>query len=104
MHLRGSNLQWHHDVSMRTTVTLEGDLADRLKEYAHRRRTSLKVALNTLLRRGLDAERNASSPRRRFAVKPHSGRLQPGLDPGKLNQLVDRLEAQDFVRETRADR
>ena len=89
---------------MRTTVTLEQDLADKLKEYAHRRRTSFKVALNTLLRRGLVAQENAPSPRRRFAVEPHSGRLQSGLDPSKLNQLVDRLEAEDFVRETRADR
>jgi hypothetical protein len=88
---------------MRTTVTLEQDLADRLKEYAHRRRTSFKVALNTLLRRGLAAQ-NAPSPGRRFAVEPHSGRLQPGLDPGKLNQLVDRLEAEDFVRETLSGR
>ena len=89
---------------MRTTVTLEQDLADRLKEYAHRRRTSFKVALNTLLRRGLAAQEAASSPPRRFAVKPHSSRLQSGVDPGKLNQLVDRLDAEGFVRETRASR
>jgi hypothetical protein len=89
---------------MRTTVTLEQDLADRLKAYARRRRSSFEVALNTLLRRGLAAQENALSPRRRFAVKPHSGHLRPGLDPGRLNQLVDRLEAEDFVRETRADR
>jgi hypothetical protein len=89
---------------MRTTVTLEQDLADRLNEYAHRRRTSFKVALNTLLRRGLAAQEAAPLPRRRFAVEPHSSRLQPGVDPGKLNQIVDRLEAEDFVRETRADR
>ena len=98
-----SKLRRHHDASMRTTVTLEPDLADRLKEYAHRRRTSFKVALNTLLRRGLAAQ-NASSPRRPFAVEPHSGRLQPGLDPSKLNQLVDGLEVEDFVCETRGDR
>jgi hypothetical protein len=89
---------------MRTTVILEQDLADRLKEYAHRRRTSFKVALNMLLRRGLAAQETAPSPRRRFAVEPHLGRLQPGLDQGKLNQLVDQPETEDFVRETRADR
>ena len=89
---------------MRTTVTLEQDLADKLKEYARRRRTSFKVALNTLLRRGLAAREAAPSPRRRFAVEPHSSRLQPGVDPGKLNQIVDRLEAEDFAHETRADR
>jgi hypothetical protein len=31
---------------MRTTVVLEQDLADKLKEYARRRRTSLNVALH----------------------------------------------------------
>ena len=89
---------------MRTTVTLEQDLADKLKEYAHRRHISLRVALNMLLRRGLAANETAPSPWRRFAVEPHSSRLQPGVDPDKLNQIVDRLEAEDFVRETRADR
>ena len=89
---------------MRTTVTLEQDLADKLKEYAHRRRTSFKVALNTLLRRGLAARESAPSTRRRFAVEPHASVLQPGVDPGKLNQTADQLEAEDFVRETRADR
>jgi hypothetical protein len=89
---------------MRTTVTLEQDLADKLKEYARRRRASFKVALNTLLRRGLAAQETARSPRRRFAVEPHSSRLQPGVDPGKLNQSVDRLEVEDFVRETQVDR
>ena len=89
---------------MRTTVTLEQDLADKLKEYAHRKRTSFKVVLNTVLRRRLVALATAPSPRRRFAVEPHSSRLQPGVDPGRLNQRVDRLEAEDFVRETRAGR
>ncbi len=89
---------------MRTTVTLEQDVADKLKEYARRRRTSFKVALNTVLRRGLAAQEAAPSPRRRFAVEPHSSRLQPGVDPGKLNQVVDQIEAEDFVQETRADR
>ena len=88
---------------MRTTVTLEQDLADKLKEYARRRRASFKVALNTVLRRGLAAQ-EAPSPRRRFTVEPHSSTLRPGVDPGKLNQVADRLEAEDFVREMRADR
>ena len=88
---------------MRTTVTLEPDLAARLKEYAHRRRTSFKAVLNTLLRRGLTAQEPRAS-RRRFAVEPHSGGFKPGIDPARLNQLADQLETEDFVRETRAGR
>jgi hypothetical protein len=85
---------------VRTTVTLEEDLAARLKQYAHRRQTSFKVALNTLLRRGLAAQEAPPSGRRRFSVEPHSGRFRPGIDPGKLNQLVDQLETDDFAEET----
>jgi len=85
---------------MRTTVTLEDDLAERLKRYAHRRQTSFKTALNTLLRRGLAAQ-EAPPSKRRFTVEPNSGRFRQGIDPGKLNQLVDQLDIEDFTRETR---
>lgn len=85
-------------------MTLEEDLAARLKTYAHRRRTSFKVALNTLLRRGLSAQEAPPSAGRRFKVEPHSGRFRPGVDPGKLNQLVDQLEADESTRETRGGR
>lgn len=85
-------------------MTLEPDVAARVKDYAHRARSSFKVALNTLLRRGLAAQTAAAPPRRRFRIEPHSSGLRPGIDPGKLNQVADRLEAEDFVRETRAGR
>lgn len=94
----------HHDAKVRTTVTLEPDLANRLKEYAHRKRTSFKAALNTVLRRGLAAQELSAHPRRRFTVEPHSGGFKPGIDVARLNQLVDQLETEDFVRETRAGR
>jgi hypothetical protein len=30
-------------------------------------------------------------------VQPHAGGFRPGIDPDKLNQLVDELEVGDFV-------
>jgi hypothetical protein len=93
----------HHGVTVRTTVTLDPDLAIRLEEYAHRKRTSFKTALNTLLRRGLAGKGPPPAARRRFAVEPHSGRFQPGVDPGRLNQLVDQLETEDFRRTSQGD-
>jgi hypothetical protein len=77
-------------------VTLDPDLAVLLKKYARRKHTSLKKALNTLLRRGLADKGPTPAARRRFAVEPHSGRFQAGVDPGRLNQLVDQLETEDF--------
>jgi hypothetical protein len=30
-------------------------------------------------------------------VEPHSGGFRPGVDPGRLNQLVDQLDADEFT-------
>ena len=82
---------------MRTTVTLEPDVAAKLKDLAHRTRRSFKETLDAVLRRGLSAQaRTASQPP--FVVEPHAGGFRPGVDAVKLNQLVDQLDADDFVR------
>jgi hypothetical protein len=82
---------------MRTTVTLEDDVAARIKELAHKRRASFKATLNDVLRRGLSADSRAGDLSR-FVVEPHAGGFRPGVDTGKLNQLLDRLEADDVSR------
>jgi hypothetical protein len=84
---------------MRTTVTLDPDLAKKLKALAHRRGVSFKQALNEVVRRGLTAQ--APRPeRQRYVVEPHRGGFRPGIDPGKLHALVDQLEVDDFIRKT----
>jgi predicted transcriptional regulator len=92
----------HHDACMRTTVTLEPDVAARLKELAHRRRASFKETLNDVLRQGLSSQAGTRESPERYVVQAHAGGFRPGIDPGKLNQLVDELEAGDFVAETSA--
>lgn len=80
---------------MRTTLTLDDDLAARLKDLARRRRAAFKEVLNTVLRRGL-ARQEPSAPRpRRFKTRPFRSGFRPGVDPLKLNQLVDELEARE---------
>lgn len=85
---------------MRTTVTLEPDVAARLKEYAHRRRLSFKAALDAVIRRGL-AVQNRPEPDSPFAVEPHRGGFRPGIDVARLNQLGDRLDTDDFLADSR---
>jgi hypothetical protein len=84
-------------------VTLEPDLAKKIKALAHRRGVSFKQALNEVLRRGLSAPGGLASQdaRTRYTVDPHRGGFRPGVDPAKLNQLVDQLEAEDFVAKVR---
>jgi predicted transcriptional regulator len=88
---------------MRTTVTLDPDVAAKLKRLAHRRQSSFKSTLNEVLRRGLAAQERSASMAP-FVVESHAGGFRPGIDPGKLNQLIDQLEAEDFAREARTKR
>ena len=88
---------------MRTTVTLDKDLAAKVKDLAHRRKASFKATLNDLLRRGLLAQ-TSKIPEDRFVVRAHACGFRPGIDVGKLNQLVDQIEADDFAREAGSPR
>lgn len=80
---------------MRTTLTIDPEIADRLKQETAMGRRSLKVIVNEALRKGLGLEPSRQS--KPYRVKPHSSGFLPGIDPGKLNQLVDELEAGEFL-------
>jgi len=81
---------------MRTTLTLEDDLAARLKERARRRKISFKQAVNDAIRRGLLSPDRVGEPRPPFCVQTFRSAFQPGVDPLRLNQLVDDLEVRRF--------
>lgn len=83
---------------MRTTLTLDADLAKQLKDLAHRQDQSFKQTVNDVVRRGLAAQAQRP-PGARYTVLPHRGGFRPGIDPGKLNQLVDQLDVEDFVEQ-----
>ena len=81
---------------MRTTVTLEPDLAKKIKVLAHRRKLSFKQALNDVIRRGLTSPER-QDPQPRYTLAPHPSGFCAGIDQGKLNQLFDQLEVEDFL-------
>jgi len=76
---------------MRTTLTLEPDVAERLRQETQGGKVSLKKVVNDRLRIGLGIKTQA--PRPRYEVEPHHSGFQPGVDPRRLNQLIDELEA-----------
>lgn len=88
---------------MRTTLTLDPDVARMLEEEMHRLRKPFKQVVNDALRRGL-TPRGSHLPRRRYRVRPHAASLRPGLDRGKLNALVDELEDEALVLKFRGRR
>jgi hypothetical protein len=87
----------HHDAPMRTTLTLDDDLAMLLKRRARELDLPFKEIVNTALRRGLSGA-EPTRPAPKVTVRPHDfGAMRPGTDPGRLIQLVDELEAEEFL-------
>lgn len=85
---------------MRTTLTLEPDVAERLGQEMRRTRKGMKAVVNEALRLGLGLKgKRVSAPR--FKVQPHLFGIKPGIDPNRLNQLVDELEVEEFARKSR---
>ena len=80
---------------MRTTLTLDEDLARLLQEEARRSGLPFKQVVNRVIRLGLRAE--GSGPREPFHVRPLSFRVKPGIDLDKIGQLADELEAEAFA-------
>jgi hypothetical protein len=76
---------------MRTTVTLDPDVARLLKEEEARQRRSFKEVVNDAIRRGL-APRPGPDSVEPYRVRPHQTTLRPGVDPSGLNRLADELE------------
>jgi hypothetical protein len=80
---------------MRTTVTLDPDVATRLKAVARERGISFKQALNNAVRAGLGGPRKAA---RRFTQYAQPMGLQPGFNLDKALQLAGALEDEELVR------
>ena len=76
----------------RTTVTLDEDIAARLRSEMQRSGKPFKQALNEALRRGLVA-RDAAPRRPAFRVKARNlGRLRTGVSLDDIGGLLDQLE------------
>jgi len=76
---------------VRTTVTLDEDVAAKLKAEARRSGRSFKEIVNELIRLGF-AIRRDRKPLKRVTVKARSLGLRPGLDYDRTGELVEQLE------------
>jgi hypothetical protein len=82
---------------MRTTIVLDDDLAERLQDIAHKRRESFRKVVNETLRRGLSAQATRPARKVPFKADTFESPFRAGVDPLRLNQLVDELAVQDFT-------
>ena len=80
---------------MRTTVTLDPDVAAKLKETARERGISFKEALNTNVRRGLESETVAAKP---YRLPTRRLGVRSGIDLDKALGLAADLEDAEIRR------
>lgn len=77
---------------MRTTLTLDDDVARRLKAEVHTRRRPFREIVNETLRIGL-ANRRAARPKQPFRVVSRDlGELRPGLSLDNVADLLEQVE------------
>ena len=80
---------------MRTTLTLDDDIAEALRERARALDQPFKQVVNEALRRGLRPEANRDQTRDYRVIPNHSG-FANGVDPLRLNQISDQFQAEAF--------
>jgi hypothetical protein len=81
---------------MRTTLTIDDDLAAILRRESKQKALPLKDLVNSALRRGL-TDSAVLPPANKVVTRPHPFGFRPGIDLDKLNQLSDELEAEAFA-------
>ena len=80
----------HHDV--RTTLTLDEDVAAKLKAASRRTGQSFKDVVNDALRRGL-AKPVPGPERAPFVIKARDlGDMRPGVNLDNIGELLEQIE------------
>ncbi|MDW6023749.1 hypothetical protein SAZ10_18535 [Mesorhizobium sp. BAC0120] len=77
---------------MRTTLTLDDDVAAKLKAESHRSGRSFRDVVNETLRHGLAGKRSTAT-RGPFKIKVRDlGELKPGISLDNVAELIEQIE------------
>ena len=79
---------------MRTTLTIEDDLAESIQRIRQKSGLSLKQVITNLLRQGL-MHRSSNVEQKRFIGPTFKMGLLNGIDPTHLNRLNDELDIEE---------
>ena len=94
---------------MKTTLTLDNDVADYLKEQCRIQEKPLERVVNETLRHGMktsappessgDGAKNSKPPP--FKVVPNNSGFAPGVDPLRLKDILAEMDIEDYFRKER---
>ena len=85
---------------MRTTLTLDNDIADYLKEQARLLDKPFKQVVNETLRRGMSPGIR-ETPGRPYRVTPIDSEFAPGVDQMRLKDLLEEEDIEHFLKKDR---
>lgn len=83
---------------VRTTLTLDDDVARLVEDAVHRERRPMKQIVNDALRQALAPLAPRQEP---YHLTPHESALRPGFDLAGFNQLADELEDEAIIDKAR---
>ena len=84
---------------MRTTLTIDPDVAERLKQELSSGEQTLKQVVNDRLRMGFGVK--PPKKQRPYRVRAHNSAYRPGIDRTKLSQIVDEIEVEAIMSKAR---
>lgn len=84
--------------SMRTTLTLDDDVARLVEDAIHREHRSMKQIVNDALRQALAPRIPRQEP---YHLVPHESAVRPGFDLAGFNRLADELEDEATIDKAR---
>ena len=82
-------------------MTLDPDVERLLKNDAHSRGHSFKVALNEAVRKAFRNKNEPVPKRKPFVVEASDMGLRPGIDSTRLGELADELEVDAFLEKAK---
>ena len=80
---------------MRTTLTLDEDVADRTRALAQKLRKPFKAVVNEALRLGLEQVERPTK-QRRYRTQPHAMGLCHGYSLDNVQELLAQVEGENF--------
>lgn len=83
---------------MRTTLTLDEDVAQLVEDAVHREHRPMKQIVNDALRSALAPRVDRQEP---YHLTPHESAVRPGFDPAGFNRLADELEDEAVLGKAR---
>lgn len=77
---------------MRTTITLDDDVAERIRSFMRETGVGFKDALNTVLRLGFETRRTRRKATPYNAPAFYLGKTMPGIDIDRIAETLEFLE------------